>query len=292
MTRVAVLADIHGNLPALEAVLADMRAYAPDAVVVAGDAVNWGGFSAEVTQVIYERRWPVVRGNNEYYLLDGGPARRPAAWAHFTLLEWLAGQLRGWQPVIAAWPDDLLLRYPDAPDLHVFHGLPGNPWAGVYPAPHHDDATVGGWLADARAATVVCGHTHLPLDRQGGTWRVINPGSVGVPLDGQPTASYMVLDGDADGWRVAAARRVPFDVAAAVDGLVRSGFVAAGGPIAELALEELQQHVIRVHAFLRWHWDAHPGAPQTPAHLAAFRQLDPRPYAAAPYRRYMAGHSG
>jgi diadenosine tetraphosphatase ApaH/serine/threonine PP2A family protein phosphatase len=202
-------------------------------------------------------------------------------------LAWLADQLREWHHVIAAWPDDLLLRYPDAPDLHVVHGRPGNPWRGIYAAPHHDDATVAEWLDAGRAPTLIAAHTHLALDRWVGQRRVINPGSVGVPLDGQPTAAYMILDGDADGWQVTAARRVPFDVAAAVDGLRRSGFIDAGGPIAELALEEVQQHVIRVHAFLNWHWDAHPDEPQTRAHLDAFRQLDPRPHTMAPYRPFI-----
>jgi protein phosphatase len=70
VTRIALLSDIHGNLPALERVIKDMRQFAPDHVVVAGDMVNWGSFSAEVMQIIHENRWTMIRGNNEYYCIN------------------------------------------------------------------------------------------------------------------------------------------------------------------------------------------------------------------------------
>jgi predicted phosphodiesterase len=107
MTRIALLADIHGNLPALEHVIADMRRFAPDHVVVAGDMVNWGPFSAEVMQIIHDNRWTMVRGNNEYYCINAKPPRRPDAWAAYTMLEWLHDQLHDWHLFIAGLPDDL-----------------------------------------------------------------------------------------------------------------------------------------------------------------------------------------
>ena len=79
MTRLAVLADIHGNLPALQAVIADMAQFAVDQVVVAGDSVNWGPFSRQVMELIWAHRWPVIRGNNELYLLDYSDRARAGA---------------------------------------------------------------------------------------------------------------------------------------------------------------------------------------------------------------------
>src|ERR1700720_3129900 len=98
MTRLAILADIHGNLPALEAVIADLARFAVDQVVVAGDVINWGPFSAQVTARIVEAGWAVIRGNNEFYLLDYQTPRAPAAWndrEQWPLLPWLRQQLAG-----------------------------------------------------------------------------------------------------------------------------------------------------------------------------------------------------
>ncbi|HEX8217763.1 MAG TPA: metallophosphoesterase family protein [Chloroflexia bacterium] len=106
MTRVAVLADIHGNLPALEAVSRDLEQFGVDLVVVAGDLINWGPCSEQVLEFVAERRWPVIRGNHEFYLLDYGTDRAPVAWqdsSQFATLPWLRNQLAGrWQTTIAA----------------------------------------------------------------------------------------------------------------------------------------------------------------------------------------------
>ena len=61
MTRIAVLSDIHGNLPALEAAAADMQQFDVDQVVVNGDVINWGPFNREVMEIVRERRWRIVR---------------------------------------------------------------------------------------------------------------------------------------------------------------------------------------------------------------------------------------
>jgi predicted phosphodiesterase len=103
MTRLAILADIHGNLPALEAVLADLAQFAVDHVIVAGDVVNWGPFSAPVMERVTRAGWAVIRGNNEFYLLDYNTPRQPEHWREFELLPWLHGQLKGkWHRLIAA----------------------------------------------------------------------------------------------------------------------------------------------------------------------------------------------
>ena len=125
MTRLAVLADIHGNLPALQAVIDDMAHYKVDQVVVAGDSINWGPFSRGVMEALWERHWPLIRGNNEFYLLDYDTERAPAHWSRFTMPPYLHDQLGdGWVTAIAALPDTLQLRFRDAPPIT---GLPWHP---------------------------------------------------------------------------------------------------------------------------------------------------------------------
>ncbi len=128
MTTLAVLSDIHANLPALEVVLADIEAHDIDYLIVAGDVINWGPFGREVMERLMPLAPAVIRGNNEYYLLDYNTPRAPAAWAdqrQWQLLPWLARTMRGrWHTRIATWPDTISLQFPDAPPVGIVHGSP------------------------------------------------------------------------------------------------------------------------------------------------------------------------
>jgi len=70
MTKLAILSDIHGNLPALEAVISDMENFEVDHVIVPGDVISFGPFSRQTAELVTEKGWPVIRGNNEFFLID------------------------------------------------------------------------------------------------------------------------------------------------------------------------------------------------------------------------------
>jgi predicted phosphodiesterase len=294
MTRIALLSDIHGHLPALELVMEDMRQFAPDHVVVAGDMVNGGPFSAEVMQVVYENRWTLVRGNNEYYNINAYAPRRPEHWSSFTLLEWLHDQLTDWHPIIAGLPDDVLLLYPDAPDVHLCHGIPNNCWKGIYSAEFDDDPTVLDLVAGSRAKTIFCGHTHIPLDRWVGEYHIINPGSVGNPLLGEAVASYMILDGTSKGWQVVHHRNVPIDFTVLYPAWQSQRFVERCGVTALMVIHEFRTSRMGVHNFMMWMREHHPDEIARHHHAALFLQQDvfsymPPPYRAPTSRQYQTG---
>jgi predicted phosphodiesterase len=272
VTRIAVLADIHGNLPALRAVLDDMAGFSLDQVVVAGDVINWGPFSPEVCEIVARERWAVVRGNNEFYLLDYRSPRAPAHWRDYTLLPWLREQLDGrWLHTIAAWPDELSLRFPDAPPVRVLHGLPGNPWRGMHP--RLPDQELAALLDGVPEQTVVGAHTHLAMSRRVGERHVLNPGSVGVPLDGVLSAGYMLLDGDAGGWRPTF-RRVPYDTSPVIREFERQRFLERSGPIGELIVREFTTGRLWVLPYLNWRQAYAPGQPDSAELVAAFLDAD------------------
>jgi predicted phosphodiesterase len=242
VTRVAVLADIHGNLPALEAVLADLAQFTVDHVIVAGDLINWGPFSAQVVEHAIAEGWAVIRGNHEYYLLDYGTPRAPAPWSdpdHFSTLPWLR-------------------RSPTEPI---------NPWT-----PPEDLARI---LAGVEEETIVTAHIHLPMDMHFERWHIVNPSSVGLPLDRTWDASYLILDGDADGWR-ATFRRVPFSNEAVFAEFQRQGFVEECGVVGELIVEEFRTADLQIVPFLLWRAATCPGAPFSLDTLAQFRALPDR----------------
>ncbi len=290
MTRLAVLADIHGNLPALEVVLDDVAQFDVDHIIVVGDVVNWGPLSVPVLERLAQENCTIIRGNNERYVLDYNTPRMPDTWKEYVFIPWLYRQLEGyWHSRIAAWPDEVSLRYPDAPPARVMHGVPGDPFNGIYA--HSPGAVVEAKLVNVEETTFITAHTHLALDRRVGGWHILNPGSVGNPLDGELSASYMILEGHADGWRPTF-RRLPMDAAPVLEAFERSGFVEACGPEALLVIEEFKTGRLRLLVFQRWRKAVHNNAPPTFEMVEQFRALDRETvlvYTPLPYRDGAAG---
>jgi predicted phosphodiesterase len=285
MTRLAILADLHGNLPALEAVQADLAQFSVDQVVVAGDVINWGPSSAEVAARVLEAGWAVIRGNNEFYLLDYGTPRAPAAWAdtnQWALLPWLRQQLPNpWTAVIAAWPDTLSLRFPDAPPVRVVHGSPRGNAEPIHSAA--TEAEIADMLAGVREPLLIAAHTHLAMDRQVNGWHILNPGSVGVPLDGRHLARYLLLEGDSRGWRPTF-RAVPIDPAPVLVEFERQGFLESCGVVGELVMEEYRHARLELLPFVVWRQSCFPNQPLSYDLLAEYRRIDPLPYVPSEYR--------
>ncbi len=275
MTTLAILADIHGNLPALEAVLNDLAQFQIDHVIIAGDVVNVGPFSAQVMERVIREGWAVIRGNNEFYLLDYSTSRASAEWndrSAFPLIPWLQAQLsRHCCNVIAAWPDALSLRFPDAPPVRVVHGSPRSPKESIYST--SEDGEIAAMLAGVEETTLIAGHTHLALDRRVNGWRIMNPGSVGVPLDGVLGASYMLLDGNEEGWRPTF-RRVPFDHEPLWREFERLRFVEECGIVGQCLVKEFETARLQWGPFLRWRKACCPLEPLSLELLSRFSQVN------------------
>ena len=263
MTKLAILSDIHGNLPALDAVISDVESFDVDHVICPGDVISFGPFSRQAAQRVVERGWSVIRGNNEYFLLDYETSRAPTEWndpVQFAPTAWLDRQFdEKLRAMIGCWPDTLNLRFRDAPPIQVFHGGPDSPWDSIYWT--MTDAEIEKLLCNVEADYVICGHTHLPMDRQSGKWRVFNPGAVGVPLDGLFSASYMILDGNEHGW-TPTFRRIPFDYEAVFEEFERSGYNNDSGPMGRLVVE-VYKTARPLLGFIRWREKHRPGAALT-----------------------------
>ena len=281
MTRLAILADIHGNLPALEAVLQDLSPFKMDHVIVAGDVINWGPFSAQVMERVTREGWAVIRGNNEFYVLDYNTPRAPSEWEEYSLLPWLHRQLNGrWRNVIAAWPDALSLRFPDAPPLRVVHGSPRSPWEPIYSI--STEVEIEAMLVGVEETTLVAAHTHLAMVRRVGRWHILNPGAVGVPLDGTFCARYLLLEGDAAGWHPTF-RSVAFDYEPLYQEFERQGFVDECGVMGQLVVEEFKTARLQLHPFLHWRKACHPDAPPCRELLEEFSRINKWDYTPPAY---------
>lgn len=261
MTRLAILSDIHGNLPALQAVLSDIKNFDVDQIIVAGDTIHFGPFSNQVAKIIIERGWPVIRGNNEYFLLDFNTSRAPAEWndpIQFAPTIWTNQRIEPEvKNKIATWPDTLNLRFDDAPPIQVFHGTPASSWDPIFWT--MTDTEIERILAPVEADYVICGHTHLIMDRWVSRWHIFNPGSVGLPFDGIRTASYIMLEGNAQGWS-SSQRRVPFDCEAVLREFEESGYNRDCGPIGRLIVE-IHKTARPTFGFLAWRAKQKPREP-------------------------------
>jgi putative phosphoesterase len=193
--RVAALYDIHGNLPALEAVLRDVGEAGADLILVGGDVVAGPMPRATLDRLLAEgERVRFIRGNADREVIaafDGEPfgATMPEEVREIT--GWTAQQLdRSHRDRMAAWPETLVLPVDGLGDVLFCHGSPRSDEEILTTATPDERLTQA--LANVRQPTVVCGHTHMQFDRSLGSVRVLNAGSVGMPY-GEPGAYWLLL---------------------------------------------------------------------------------------------------
>ncbi len=195
--RVAVLSDIHANLAALEAALADLEHREIESVVVAGDLIGDGGQPAEVVKLVRRLGCPAIRGNvdrkvAEAAALSGKDLAERAMKKRTAELLWTARRLdRVGLDWLTGLPATLTLRVGGVRML-VVHGSPLSDTDYIYPSltPRALAAKLG---AD-RPDVLVCGHSHVPFARRISGVAVVNAGSVGRPVDGDPRGSYALVD--------------------------------------------------------------------------------------------------
>jgi predicted phosphodiesterase len=243
VARLALISDIHANLPALEAVAADIRRSRPDAVYVLGDMINGCPWPAETLDLLEEANWPMLLGNHDDAVLQLGTARMEARYGdreRYALLWWTREHVAERHVAsLSGLPLEYGVRFPDAPPVRLLHGLPGNFFVGFRPDSPEDWAARH--LSAVTEGVAAGGHTHFAMVRwiNGGPgWLVVNTGSVGIPYDGDPRASYAWLEGDRSGWR-AEIRRVDYDREAVAQTYAASGLLEAGGPMGEMVLRSV-----------------------------------------------------
>jgi len=192
--RVAALYDIHGNLPALEAVLREVRQTNVDQVVVGGDVFP-GPMCVEVLKRLRDLDVPVqfIQGNGEREVLAlRTGARSTVPEQYRAAVRWVAEQLGpDDEQFISNWPLTLRVAIPPLGDVLFCHATPRNDTE-IFTRLTRDDVLVP-IFSGLGASLVVCGHTHMQFDRSVGGVRVVNAGSVGMPFGG--TGAFWLLLG-------------------------------------------------------------------------------------------------
>jgi putative phosphoesterase len=212
--RVAIFSDVHGNVRALEAVLADIRARGPfDQVINGGDLAFGGPRPREAMALLRQRRFPTVIGNTDEWVagLAGGPG---------AVVEWTRRELTPEDlETLRRLPWSYRIEPPGGPSLVVVHATPSSTTESIQPdAP---DEVLAQAMQQARAHALVYGHIHRAYVREVSGGLVVNTGSVGLPFDGDPRPSWAILS-LGDGRWSAEIVRVAYDQEAAARELLTS----------------------------------------------------------------------
>lgn len=214
--KIAALYDIHGNLPALDAVLAEARALVVDEIVIGGDVVP-GPMPRECLERLRGLDLPVryIRGNGEREVLlrmHGEPSAVPPQFD--PPLRWTAEQLdRPQEEFMAEWPSILRVG-----DVLFCHATPRSD-TDIFTRATPDDQLLP-ILEMSEADVIVCGHTHMQFDRVVGRKRVVNAGSVGMPFD-RTGAHWLLVDGGIE------LRTTVYDLDAAAEAIRMTSFPGA-----------------------------------------------------------------
>jgi predicted phosphodiesterase len=232
MTRIALFSDVHGVVQALDAVRSAIAAAAPDVIAIAGDLAMNGADPAATVDGIRELEAAgafVIAGNTDIAVadFDYGAAfpwfddavpesmKTAAAWAHEALgperVEWLR-----------RLPAERRIRADDGTLILVTHASPGSQTAGFDQG--LDESVFVDRLGRTDARVICCGHTHVPEVRDFGWKVVVNDGSAGYVFDGDPTASWALID-VVDGNVTAEIKRAAFDALAASDAVSSRGLL-------------------------------------------------------------------
>ena len=257
--RLAVLADIHGNLPALEAVLAEVEQQGVEDMIVAGDFCD-RPLPLEAVRAVRALNACTIRGNRENYILAYHSLNAPDHWRTATQwvgLRWLHERLDGEAlDYMAALPEQCVYAAGGTHPIRVVHGSPGSMTENILP--NHDPGTmklykqagllelrrdsqakIDDVLAHLDEPVLICGHSHIPWQQARDGRLAVNPGSVGIPINGDRRAQYALLIWEGGRWR-AEQRAVSYDLDRIRAAYLESGILAIEGAFARAQLRAIE----------------------------------------------------
>jgi putative phosphoesterase len=231
--RILIISDIHANPWALHAVEED--AGPVDYVICAGDTVNYGPDPCAALSWVRDHGAITVRGNHDHAVAfaadpKASPAKQPLA---LSMRDWTRAQLG---PADLSWLArlPLSLRWEiDGVHFAVTHATPIDPLYDYRLTPKGCDAILAEVAAKVDADVLVVGHTHFPLVRRHGALQIVNPGSLGQPLDGDVRAPYVLWEDGA-----IHTRRAGYDMAPVLSAIRR---LPVDAPVRDDLMAMLQQ---------------------------------------------------
>ncbi len=249
--RVAILADIHGNLAALEAALAAVERARVDQLIIAGDVVVGSPDSAACWDRVKALNCPVIRGTHERYVFDLHSERASPDWhtPRFGPVQYAAAQVGdARRREMANLPTTL--RIAECPEILFVHGSARSDNDLVFP--YTADEEIEKMFPPETPEWIVRGHNHFSAVRLWGERKIVTVGSVGLPLDGTPSAQFSILEKRSGKWNVSH-QSVAYDIEATLRRFTETGYLDQAGPMAKLFMREVRTAAFHVMPFLKFY---------------------------------------
>ena len=239
--RIAVLSDIHGNLPALEAVYKDLKTRKPDGLIVAGDFV--GGPHPDQTIELLRSLKPnwMILGNSDINILRYIDGQVPGTYRtakQFALLRWGSNHISLESiDFLRNLPRQQVIALDGTASIRVVHGSLNNPYEGYDPETERDKFDFDFHLLDE--LVLISGHTHRPWSVEWNGKLAVNPGSVAGPLNGFIGTQYALIDWTGGQWKAQLYAR-HYDISRICADFSDSGLLQAGGALARCFLYSIE----------------------------------------------------
>lgn len=246
--RIAIFSDLHGNLPAIEAVIADIAKENVDLTVCAGDIGDPLPDSLRVWHLVKGLRIPVLRGNHEDYTISFNRGDDHSHWDKVNLrpIRLVAEQFGSEvAQEFEKLPLGIRIPGPSGTNVFVCHASPESNVNSFF---DRIDVDMARQLDRTDSNVIVSGHRHAQWATEWNNKLLISIGSVGIPLNGSPQAEYLLLCFQKGAWTFQH-KSVPYDFEAALRRYRESGWVSLGGPMAWLLYDEIQTGERRLSGF-------------------------------------------
>lgn len=227
--KIAVLADIHGNLTALDAVLEDARSNNVKGFIIAGDHVGDGPQPGEVVERIRGLEGWIIKGNREEYTLsyNDGLNKEWENSNQMYVAVWTQQCLNSSQiAYLRSLPEQLVVNIPGTSRIRVVHGSPFHIYEHLYPDKHLERLEKA--VKGIKESVLICGHTHEAWSKTIDGKLVVNPGSLGIHFNDKICAEYSILTWKGEHWQEEH-RYVKYDICEVERAYERAGLFNTGG---------------------------------------------------------------
>ena len=249
--RIAAVADVHGNLPALQAVLADIESEGVDHLVFCGDYVLGAADDKACWERVKQTEAQLVRGNAERYVAEFGTERGQARWAgeQFLPLQYTVSQFTDAErQEMGELPTTCKLA--DAPDVLFYHANPRNDMDIARPSTTDEEMAKS--YSCVEETTLVGGHNHTQSVRRWKDHTIVVCGSAGATNDYGAGAQYVILENHNGQWHIQH-KDVPYDLGETLARLEAADYLHHTGPMGRLMVRQLATRTNQVMSFLSWY---------------------------------------
>lgn len=252
IVKIAVLADIHGNLPAFNAVLKDIERHNVDKFILAGDYTGDCPQHNEVLKKVRELDAYVINGNREKYLLNylKGLNKEWNEYKQMASVLWTYNNMdKENMEYISGLPEQLNISFDRMDSIRVVHGSPFNISEQLFPDKYPERLEKS--LKGIEESVLICGHTHEPWSKVAYNKLIVNPGSVGVHWNKNKAAEYATLTWNGDKW-VASHHEVEYDLKELENIFVESGMFEKCECWSKLTFESMEEGIDKIKYFLEY----------------------------------------